>query len=316
MSTLLEFEESILELEGKIRELRHLSDMGDVNIVEEITRLQAKVEKELHRVYDKLTPWQKVQVARHHNRPKFSHISAALFEDFTPLAGDRCFGDDQSILGGFARFRGQSVMVLGQEKGTSTEGRIKHNFGMPHPEGYRKACRLMDLADRFQVPVLCFVDTPGAYPGMHAESRGQAEAIARSTESGLKLTVPSVAVITGEGGSGGAVALASTNAVLMFEHSIYSVISPEGCAGILWRSGAEAPKAAEALKLTAQDLKTLKVIDAIIAEPLGGAHRNPNQALENLGDAVEKALLPLLKMSPSEIKAHRHKRFLDIGRTL
>ncbi|HEX3207749.1 MAG TPA: acetyl-CoA carboxylase carboxyltransferase subunit alpha, partial [Geminicoccaceae bacterium] len=261
---MLEFEKPISELEGKVKELRHLSNGSEIDLADEIQRLETRAEKLLRQTYAKLNAWQKTQVARHPERPHFSDYVARLFEDYTPLAGDRTFGDDRAIQGGLARFRGRSVVVLGHEKGTDTEGRVRHNFGMANPEGYRKAVRLMHLAERFGLPVLTLVDTPGAYPGVGAEERGQAEAIARAIETCLQLTVPLIGVVIGEGGSGGAVALAVADQVLMLEHAVYSVISPEGCAAILWRSGDEAPQAAEAMRLTAQDLSQLGVVDQII----------------------------------------------------
>jgi acetyl-CoA carboxylase carboxyl transferase subunit alpha len=310
---LLEFEKPISELEGKVKELRHLSNGSDLDLADEIARLEARAEKLLRQTYAKLTPWQKTQVARHPERPHFSHYVAALLEDYTPLAGDRAFGDDRAIQGGLARFRGRSVVVIGHEKGTDTEGRVRHNFGMANPEGYRKAVRLMHLAERFGLPVITLVDTPGAYPGIGAEERGQAEAIARSIEACLQVTVPLVGVIIGEGGSGGAVALAVADRVLMLEHAVYSVISPEGCAAILWRSGDQAPTAAEAMRLTAQDLHELGVVDQIIAEPLGGAHRAPDEAIAGVGDALEQALEPLLVLSGAELRHRRRQKFLGMG---
>jgi acetyl-CoA carboxylase carboxyl transferase subunit alpha len=310
---LLEFEKPISELEGKVKELRHLSNGSDLDLADEIARLEARAEKLLRQTYAKLTPWQKTQVARHPERPHFSHYVAALLEDYTPLAGDRAFGDDRAIQGGLARFRGRSVVVIGHEKGTDTEGRVRHNFGMANPEGYRKAVRLMHLAERFGLPVITLVDTPGAYPGIGAEERGQAEAIARAIEACLQVTVPLVGVIIGEGGSGGAVALAVADKVLMLEHAVYSVISPEGCAAILWRSGEQAPAAAEAMRLTAQDLHELAVVDQIIPEPLGGAHRAPEEAIAAVGDALEQALLPLLVLSGAELRHRRRLIFLGMG---
>jgi acetyl-CoA carboxylase carboxyl transferase subunit alpha len=310
---LLEFEKPISELEGKVKELRHLSNGSDLDLADEIARLEARAEKLLRQTYAKLTPWQKTQVARHPERPHFSHYVAALLEDYTPLAGDRAFGDDRAIQGGLARFRGRSVVVIGHEKGTDTEGRVRHNFGMANPEGYRKAVRLMHLAERFGLPVITLVDTPGAYPGIGAEERGQAEAIARAIEACLHVTVPLVGVIIGEGGSGGAVALAVADKVLMLEHAVYSVISPEGCAAILWRSGEQAPAAAEAMRLTAQDLHELGVVDQIIPEPLGGAHRAPEDAIAAVGDALEQALLPLLVLSGAELRHRRRQKFLGMG---
>jgi acetyl-CoA carboxylase carboxyl transferase subunit alpha len=311
---ILEFEKPIAELEGKIEELRHLADNGDVNIAEEVSRLQAKVDKLLRSTYAKLTPWQKTQVARHPDRPHAIETIAALITDFTPLAGDRCFGEDKAIVGGLGRFRGQSVMVMGHEKGHDTETRLKHNFGMAKPEGYRKAKRLMEMADHFRVPVLTLVDTAGAYPGVDAEARGQAEAIARSIETCLDVRVPFVSVVIGEGGSGGAIALAAANAVLMLEHAIYSVISPEGCASILWRSGENAKDAAEALRLTAQDLHKLAVIDQVVAEPLGGAHRNPDLALQNLSQAIDTAFRDMGGVDGGVLRARRREKFLEMGR--
>ena len=310
---MLEFEKPISELEGKVKELRHLSNGSDLDLADEIARLEARAEKLLRQTYAKLTPWQKTQVARHPERPHFSHYVAALLEDYTPLAGDRAFGDDRAIQGGLARFRGRSVVVIGHEKGTDTEGRVRHNFGMANPEGYRKAVRLMHLAERFGLPVITLVDTPGAYPGIGAEERGQAEAIARSIEACLQVTVPLVGMIIGEGGSGGAVALAVADRVLMLEHAVYSVISPEGCAAILWRSGDQAPAAAEAMRLTAQDLHELGVVDQIIPEPLGGAHRAADQAIAAVGDAIEQALEPLLVLSGAELRHRRRQKFLGMG---
>jgi acetyl-CoA carboxylase carboxyl transferase subunit alpha len=310
---LLEFEKPISELEGKVKELRHLSNGSDLDLADEIARLEARAEKLLRQTYAKLSPWQKTQVARHPERPHFSHYVAALLEDYMPLAGDRAFGDDRAIQGGLARFRGRSVVVIGHEKGTDTEGRVRHNFGMANPEGYRKAVRLMHLAERFGLPVITLVDTPGAYPGIGAEERGQAEAIARAIEACLQVTVPLVGVIIGEGGSGGAVALAVADKVLMLEHAVYSVISPEGCAAILWRSGEQAPAAAEAMRLTAQDLHELGVVDEIVPEPLGGAHRSPAATIDAIGDALEQALAPLLVVSGAELRHRRRQKFLGIG---
>jgi len=315
MQNFLEFERPIAELESKIEELRHLSTTGDVNIADEVAVLQTKASKLLKQTYGKLSAWQKVQVARHAERPHFLDYAAALFTEFTPLAGDRLFGEDRAIVAGLARFRGRAVMLVGTEKGNEVESRVQHNFGMAKPEGYRKATRLFGLAERFRLPVVTLVDTAGAYPGIEAEARGQAEAIARAIEASLKLTVPMVTAIIGEGGSGGAIALATGNIVLMLEHSIYSVISPEGCASILWRSssGDQASLAAEALKLTAQDLLKLGVIDRIVPEPLGGAHREKSAAIAALGDAIEEALTSLAPKTPAELKQHRKERFLAIG---
>ena len=314
MSTYLEFEKPIAELEGKIKELRHLSDGGEINIVDEITRLQTRVDRLLRQTYGKLTPWQKTLVARHPERPHFSDYIEFLVDDFTPLAGDRVYAEDKAIIGGLGRFRGLSVMIIGHEKGADTDERIIHNFGMARPEGYRKAARLMRLADRFGLAVITLVDTSGAYPGIGAEERGQAEAIARSIETCLGLRVPLVSAIIGEGGSGGAIALAVANRVLMLEHAVYSVISPEGCASILWRSGEKAEDAANALKLTATDLLGLDVIDGIIEEPVGGAHRDPAATAVALGDAIEAALDDLIGVSAGELKSRRREKFMQIGR--
>ncbi len=314
MNTYLDFEKPIAEIEDKIGELRRVADGGGVNIVDEVTRLQAKVDRLLRQTYGNLTPWQKTQVARHPDRPHMSDYVGALVEDFTPLAGDRTFADDKAVIGGLGRFRGRSVIVIGHEKGTDTDGRVAHNFGMARPEGYRKAARLMRLADRFGLPVVTLVDTPGAYPGIGAEERGQAEAIARSIETCLGLRVPLVSAVIGEGGSGGAIALAVANRVIMLEHAIYSVISPEGCASILWRSADQAEAAANALKLTADDLMKLGVIDRIVAEPMGGAHRDPEAAIGSLGEALEEALAALAGMSGGELKSLRREKFLEMGR--
>jgi acetyl-CoA carboxylase carboxyl transferase subunit alpha len=314
MPTFLDFEKPIADLQGRIDELRETAADGAINIDSDVARLQAKSDALLKSTYAKLTPWQKTQVARHADRPHFKNYVAGLFEEFMPLAGDRAFGDDQAILGGFATFRGTRVMVIGHEKGDDTASRLKHNFGMGKPEGYRKAIRLMELADRFGLPVLTLVDTSGAFPGVQAEERGQAEAIARSTEACLKLKVPMVAAVVGEGGSGGAIALAAGNRVLMFEHAVYSVISPEGSASILWRTADKASDAADAMKITAQDLKGLGVIDTIVAEPLGGAHRDPDAAILALGDAMEGALTSLHNLSPDQLKLDRRDKFLAMGR--
>ena len=316
MYNFLDFEKPIAELEGKIAELRHLSDSGDINIAEEVSRLQGKADRLLKQTYGKLNAWQKTQVARHPDRPHFGDYLAGLIEDFMPLAGDRSFADDQAIIGGLGRFRGQSVVIIGQEKGSDTDGRVKHNFGMARPEGYRKAQRLMQLGDRFGLPVITLVDTAGAYPGVGAEERGQAEAIAKSIEVCLSLKVPLLSAVIGEGGSGGAIALAAANKVYMLEHSIYSVISPEGCASILWRSGeqAKAKEAAEALKLTAQDLLKLEVIDAVIEEPLGGAHRGKDATIQSLGDALEEGLKELLESEGSSLRQMRRDKFLAMGK--
>ena len=313
MNTFLDFENPVAELEGKIKELHHLSDSDHLNIVDEVTRLQSKVERLLKQTYAELTPWQKTQVARHPERPHSSDYINGLIEDFTPLAGDRCFGEDRAIISGIGRFQGYSVIVIGHEKGADTSDRVTHNFGMARPEGYRKAVRLMSLADRFRLPVITFVDTPGAYPGVGAEERGQAEAIARSTEACLNLHAPLISVIIGEGGSGGAIALASANHVIMLENSIYSVISPEGCASILWRSADKAKEAAESLRLTAQDLYKLHVIDEIVLEPVGGAHRAPKDVIKHVGETLESRLRTLANTSGGELRAHRRQKFLDIS---
>jgi acetyl-CoA carboxylase carboxyl transferase subunit alpha len=313
MQHFLDFERPIAELESKIDELRHLPTTSEVNIAEEVSRLQDKAARLLKQAYGRLTPWQKVQVARHPDRPHFLDYQRAIFTDFTALAGDRLYGEDQAVVGGLARFRGRSVVLIGTEKGNEVEARVRHNFGMAKPEGYRKARRLFDLAERFRLPIVTLVDTAGAYPGVEAEARGQAEAIARAVEASLKLTVPLVAAIIGEGGSGGAVALATGNTVLMLEHSIYSVISPEGCASILWRSADQAPTAAEALRLTAQDLLRLGVIDTIVPEPLGGAHRERTAAFSALADALDEALAPLLTRKPKELRQQRRDKFLAMG---
>lgn len=313
----LDFEKPIAELEAKLAELRTIDETRDaVSISDDITRLEAKAIQALKDIYSKLTPWQKTLVARHPQRPHFSHYCAALIEDFTPLAGDRKFGEDNAILSGLGRFRGQAVCVLGQEKGSDTETRLKHNFGMARPEGYRKAARLMELADRFNLPVISFVDTAGAYPGIDAEERGQAEAIARSTDAQLGLGTPNIAVIIGEGGSGGAIAIATANKVLMLQHAIYSVISPEGAASILWRDASHAQDAATNMKITAQDLLKLKVIDTIIEEPFGGAHSDPETVFKTTGDAIEQALQDLKDFSPEQIRSLRAEKFLSIGRNL
>ncbi len=313
MTAYLDFEKPIAELHGRITELRSAAERGTANVDSELARLQARADKLMGDTYARLTPWQKTLVARHPERPHFNDYVAGLFEDFLPLAGDRGFGDDQAIQGGFARLGGQRVLVLGHEKGDDTASRLKHNFGMGKPEGYRKAIRLMQLADRFGLPVVTLVDTSGAFPGIHAEERGQAEAIARSTQAMLDLTVPVVAAIVGEGGSGGAVALAAANHVLMFEHAVYSVISPEGCASILWRTADKAAEAAEAMRMTAQDLKHFGVVDVVVGEPVGGAHRSPAPAIAQLGSAINKSLAILGKMSPAAIKADRRRKFLAIG---
>lgn len=313
MQTYLEFERPYADLQSRIAELRLSAEAGDADIESELDKLAAKAERVLADTYAKLTPWQKTQVARHPNRPHFKHITARLLDGFMPLAGDRAFADDQAILGGLAQFRGRKVMVIGHEKGDDTASRIRHNFGMGKPEGYRKAIRLVELADRFNIPVLTLVDTSGAFPGIQAEERGQAEAIARSTEACLGLGVPMVACIVGEGGSGGAIALAAGNRVLMMENAVYSVISPEGCASILWRTNEKASEAAEAMKMTAADLLAQGVIDAIISEPLGGAHRSPDQAIDLLGDAADAAFAELAPLSREALRAERRRKFLAMG---
>jgi len=315
MRHFLDFERPIAELEGKIDELRHLSADSGLNIAEEVGRLEAQAERLLRQSYARLTPWQKVQVARHPDRPHASSYIAALITDFVPLAGDRAFGEDAAIVGGIGRFRGNSVLALGTEKGADTESRVKHNFGMARPEGYRKARRLMRLAERFGLPVLTFVDTAGAYPGIDAEARGQSEAIARAIETCLDIRVPIVSAVIGEGGSGGAIALAAGNSVLMLEHAIYSVISPEGCASILWRDGEHAPQAAEALRLTAPELLRLGIIDRVVPEPLGGAHRVPQEAIAAVGAALDEILRPLLALDGDRLRDERRRKFLAIGGT-
>ena len=313
MKTYLEFEKPIADLETRVAELRDTASSGSIDIDTEIAKLESKAEKLLKDTYAKLSPWQKAQVARHPDRPHFKDFAARLADGFLPLAGDRAFGDDQAIIGGLARIDGRRVMLIGHEKGDDTASRLKHNFGMAKPEGYRKAIRLMQLADRFGLPVLTLVDTSGAFPGVQAEERGQAEAIARSTEQCLALSVPLIAVITGEGGSGGAIALAAANRVLMFEHAVYSVISPEGCASILWRTADKAADAAEAMRIAASDLKALGVVDRIVEEPLGGAHRDNGAAIDALRKAVSEELVRYEGMSPTDIVAERRAKFLAIG---
>jgi acetyl-CoA carboxylase carboxyl transferase subunit alpha len=313
MLTYLDFEKPIAELETRVAELRETASSGAVDIDAEVGRLEAKSNKLLRDTYAKLTPWQKAQVARHPERPHFKDYVAGLADDFLQLAGDRAFADDPAIVGGLARIEGRRVMLIGHEKGDDTASRLKHNFGMAKPEGYRKAIRLMRLADQFGIPVVTLVDTPGAFPGVQAEERGQAEAIARSTEECLALGVPIIAVIVGEGGSGGAVAIAAANRVLMFEHAIYSVISPEGCASILWRTADKAPDAAEAMKITAQDQQSLGVIDRIVPEPLGGAHRDPDAAIGSLKGAIVEELDGCSRLGSKELRAQRRSKFLAIG---
>ncbi len=314
MTTYLDFEKPIAELEGKIAELRHLPNSGDVDIADEVMRLQEKVQKQLRATYAKLTPWQRVQVARHADRPHAQRYIDRLISDYTPLAGDRAFGEDAAIVGGLGRLGGRSVVVLGQQKGDDTDSRIKHNFGMMRPEGYRKAQRLMRLADRFQLPVVTLVDTPGAYPGIDAEARGQAEAVASSIDTCLSLGVPLVSVVIGEGGSGGALAIASADRIYMLENAIYSVITPEGCASILWRSNENARDAAEAMKLTAADLKRLEVIDDVLPEPMGGAHRGPDETIDLVGKVVSEALAELSQLDPQTLRQRRQEKFLAMGR--
>lgn len=310
---MLDFEKSVTELEAKIEELRHISDGGRVNIANEISTLQDKAERQLRGIYGKLTPAQKVQVARHPDRPHCLDYIKALVEEFTPLAGDRGFAEDEAIIGGLGRFAGRACVIIGHERGHDTETRIKHNFGMAKPEGYRKAQRLMHLADRFGLPIITLVDTAGAFPGVDAEARGQAEAIARSIETCLSVTVPLISCVIGEGGSGGAIAIAAGDRVLMLEHAIYSVISPEGCASILWRSAANTADAAAALRLTAQDLLQLGIIDQIIAEPIGGAHRKREEAMAKVGEVIAKSLNDVLKLDKKTLIAQRHAKYLNMG---
>jgi acetyl-CoA carboxylase carboxyl transferase subunit alpha len=313
MRHFLDFEKPIASLEGKVEELRHMSTDGRINIADEIGKLQTRIERELKQTYEKLGAWEKVQVARHPERPKVRAIFDRLLTDFTPLAGDRNYAEDHAVIAGMARFRGQPVMVIGTEKGSTTEERVKRNFGMARPEGYRKATRLMELAGRFGLPVLSCVDTAGAYPGRGAEERGQAEAIASAIRACLKLRTPMVAAIIGEGGSGGAIALATGNRVVMFEHAVYCVISPEGCASILWRSAEHAKEAAEAGRITSDWMKKLGVVDAIVAEPLGGAHRDPARAIDALGDAFEAQLKDMAGMDAAALIADRHNKYMTIG---
>lgn len=315
MTTYLDFEKPVAELEAKIMELEAVAASGDgPSIEDELKKLRGKSAKQLKDMYSGLTAWHKTQVARHPARPHFTDYVAHLFEDYQELAGDRVFGNDEAVLGGLASFNGRSVVVMGHEKGRTTESRLKHNFGMAHPEGYRKAVRLMNLAEKFNLPVLSFVDTAGAYPGKAGEERGQAEAIARSTERCLTLTVPMLATIIGEGGSGGAIAIAAANKVLMLEHSIYSVISPEGCASILYRDAAKAKDAAEAMKITGEHLLRLHIVDGVIKEPVGGAHRDLEKAVQSVGERLETELVALLELTPEELKKQRRERFYAIGR--
>lgn len=314
----LDFEKPLVELEKKIEELRHIASDDGVNIADEVTRLQSKLNRMLVQTYANLTPYQKVQVARQAMRPQTSDYIRDLVEEFTPLAGDRLFGEDQAIIGGMGRFRGRSCIVMGHEKGRETEDRVRHNFGMARPEGYRKAQRLMELATKFKLPVIAFVDTAGAYPGIDAEARGQSEAIAKSIQSCLRTGAPIVSVIIGEGGSGGAIAIATADRVIMLEHSVYSVISPEGCASILWRTASDANKAeaSAALRLTATDLQQFGVIDRIIKEPLGGAHRNAEQTIRSVGDAIENELYELRSLDVATLRERRRQKYLDIGTNL
>lgn len=317
MRTYLDFEKPVAELEAKVEELRALEQSaGSVEIGEEITRIEGKAADALRELYAHLAPWQKAQVARHPQRPHCVDYVAGLIADFTPLAGDRKFGEDEAIIGGLGRFRGESVCVIGQERGADTEGRLRHNFGMARPEGYRKAVRLMEMADHFELPVIAFVDTAGAYPGIGAEERGQAEAIARSTETCLALSVPNIAAIIGEGGSGGAIALATASRIVMLEHAIYSVISPEGAASILWRDTGKAQEAAQNMKITADDLLRFGVIDLIVREPVGGAHRDPEATIQATGDALAAALEELRQFDRETVRRMRQDKFLAIGRTL
>jgi acetyl-CoA carboxylase carboxyl transferase subunit alpha len=317
MHAYLDFESSVAELEGKIAELKALSgEDSTVSIAEEVKALERKAAKSLAELYEDLTPWQKAQVARHPDRPHSGDYIAALITDYTPMAGDRKFGEDDAVIGGLGRFQGEAIMVIGHEKGSDTQLRIKHNFGMAKPEGYRKAVRLMETANRFGLPVLTLIDTAGAYPGIGAEERGQAEAIARSTDCCLSLGVPLVSVIVGEGGSGGAIAIASANAVLMLEHAIYSVISPEGAASILWHDASRAKDAASALKITAQDMKRFNIIDEIVPEPVGGAHRGREQVIAETGQAIARSLQAFRAMPADALRTHRRDKFLAIGREI
>ena len=315
MRSYLDFEKPVAELEAKVDELRALAASGS-DIGDEVMRIEDKAKQALIDLYANLTPWQKTLVARHPQRPHFTDFVRALVTDFTPLAGDRKFGEDEALVGGFGRFRGESICVIGQEKGATTESRLKHNFGMARPEGYRKAVRLMEMADRFAIPVLSLVDTAGAYPGIGAEERGQAEAIARSTDACLQLGVANVAVIIGEGGSGGAIAIATANRVLMLEHAIYSVASPEAVSSILWRDSTKAQEAATNMKITAQDLQRFGIIDGILKEPVGGAHRDPDAVIATTGEAIAHAIGELRELDPDSIRRQRRQKFLDIGRKL
>jgi acetyl-CoA carboxylase carboxyl transferase subunit alpha len=315
MRSYLDFEKAVAELDSKVDELRALASSG-ADISEEVSRIEEKAAQALVDLYADLTPWQKTLVARHPERPHFTDFVNALITEFTPLAGDRKFGEDEALMGGFGRFRGESICVMGQEKGASTETRIKHNFGMARPEGYRKAVRLMEMAERFRIPVLSIVDSAGAYPGIGAEERGQAEAIARSTDACLSLGVPNVAIITGEGMSGGAIAITTANRVLMLEHAIYSVISPEAASSILWRDGTKAQEAANSMKITAQDMLRFGVVDTILKEPVGGAHRNPTAMIAATGEAIAAAFDELRNLDAEAIRRQRRQKFLDVGRKL
>ncbi len=315
-NVVLDFERKIVEIEDRIKTVTALAKDSDVNISKELNRLQLKLERQIKLSYANLTPWQRVQIARHPKRPQCLDYVNALVDDFVPLCGDRVFADDQTMIGGIGRYHGISVVIIGQEKGRDLETRVKYNFGMAKPEGYRKAQRLMDLADKFNMPVICFVDTDGAYPGIESEARGQAEAIASSIQKCLQISVPIVSVVIGMGGSGGAIAIATANRILMMENSIYSVISPEGCASILWRSADKAKEAAEALKLTAQDLKKLNVIDEIVAEPVGGAHRDSVAAIEKVDAAIYRHLSELLLLSRNELKKQRNQKVLEMGHNI
>ena len=314
MHVTLDFEKPIAELESKLIELSHMSSTADIDIASEMKRLQGKTAQLLNKTYKSLTPWQKVQVARHPERPHTTDYITALITDFTPLAGDRNFAEDAAIVGGIGHFRGIPLVLMGHEKGRDTDLRIKHNFGMPRPEGYRKAARLMQLAHKFNLPIITFVDTAGAHPGIDAEERGQSEALARCLEVSAAINVPIISIIIGEGGSGGAIALAFANTIMMLEHSVYSIISPEGCASILWRTRDKKEEAALAQKLTAQDLKKFGIIDTIIPEPLGGAQRDPQTVIQAVGDALERALLPLLTLDRETIRTQRRSKFLAMGR--
>jgi acetyl-CoA carboxylase carboxyl transferase subunit alpha len=317
MRSYLDFEKPVFDLQGKVQELKSLGAQGDaVATGEEVARLEAKAAQALAEIYSRLTPWQKTQVARHPDRPHVADYTKELIEDFVPLAGDRKFSEDAAVVAGLGQFRGRRVALIGNEKGNDTETRLKHNFGMARPEGYRKAVRVMELADRFELPVIALIDTAGAFPGIEAEERGQAEAIARSTEACLRLGTPNVAVVIGEGGSGGAIALATANKVLMLEHAIYTVISPEGAASILWHDSTRAQDAATGMKITAEDLHRLGIIDRIIAEPVGGAHREPDVTIKATGDAIAEALAQLDNLPPDEVRRQRREKFLAIGRSL